>query len=348
MAENRDGSLNYPREICDFCKEKNLPQTSEEEAGVLCTGVEWLCQYRTELIAPYPEIEVPQNKLLTNAEYVRMISNIAKNEKFLVMKKVLLIVEFNRKLRSSQPHLKELCDFIDVALVEGDMFNENEKFSQVKTFTTTPFPMCVMGKELEKDSVPIDILKAPHPDELKTPFSLVDHIISLTCGCGPLEHFKEPCTFCYELKKANPSQDIHCSGNEKLDTHIYECLLQMPPQMKTPQRWYYEAMQCHEEGNYFDRVNHIFLIPNLFRAAMLLINFDNFILPVHPDMKKIIILTEAIILKGVHMLDKKYFTPLSKLPRALDSIRFFDDKEDDDEENSDEEEPNFFHFSLDD
>ena len=60
---------------------------------------------------------------------------------------------------------------------------------------------------------------------------------------------------------------------------------------------------------------------------MLLVSLDNDILPMFPDMRQYIVLMEAIMLKGIYMMDKKFFGTPKKLSRALDSIKFFDEKE---------------------
>jgi hypothetical protein len=276
-----------------------------------------------------PNIVIEGDKLLTNADYCKIIRDIEKKEDILMIKKVMMIVDINRELRSSQPHLKELCDLIDVAVVEGDMYNEYEKFTQMLTFWNKPFPMAPFGKELERDSEVADMPEEedyPKVDK-KNLFDLDGHLLNKTCGFGPLEHFPEPCHFCKELKLANPFIDVHCSNNPVLDQHIYECTFQLPPEIKTYGRWSFETVQCHSLWNYFDRVNHIFLMPNLFRATMLLVSLDNDILPMFPDMRQYIVLMEAIMLKGIYMMDKKFFGTPKKLSRALDSIKFFDEKE---------------------
>ena len=317
VMEEEDGGL------CDFCQYRWVPQFAEEVVLKYCTGIEWLCEYRCNMVSNLPDITVNQNKLLSNQDYMNIIRKVVDRPDFLVIRKVMLVVVINKEIRSTQPHLKEICDLIDKAIVLGDMCHEYLAYCSVENFGGPEFgfPMTSLGQELEKDTEP---LEGTGKFETKKPYryTVEDHLMTISFGFHPGAPFQLPCSFCSSLKRNNPYLDIHCSFDEQLDRYIYECVFQLPPQMKSTAKWNHEVMQCYDLSHYFERINHIFLTPNLFRASIHLVSFNNQVLTVFPSMKKYIILMEAIMLKGIYYLDRKYFAkPILSVQKALNSIQ---------------------------
>jgi hypothetical protein len=96
--EEEDGGL------CDFCQYRWVPQFAEEVVLKYCTGIEWLCEYRCNMVSNLPDITVNQNKLLSNQDYMNIIRKVVDRPDFLVIRKVMLVVVINKDIRSTQPH----------------------------------------------------------------------------------------------------------------------------------------------------------------------------------------------------------------------------------------------------
>lgn len=319
--------------ICNHCFHLIPENCTGEEMRMLenlCTGMEWICNIRQNQIKGY-KIYWDRKTLMFPEKYLDHVQKILANENFTLLKKIMILNDFNRDIKSENPLLKTLCDSIEELLVK-DIVNH---LSEVDLIGVIPMTKC--GKEFyneytytcsENEKYFPDLEKISDADSRSdtSELSEISEISDLSVeeGRDTVDTFTSPtltaddiitdilsnsncvpCAFCINWKKRD-SIKMDCSANQEIDCAKYELLSDMPPLLHTSSAWQSEILKGFCLKNYQVSLNKIFSVPYFERAAYIMLIFNNSILLCFPHMKKYVVMYEAIILKALCFVNSKY------------------------------------------